>query len=63
MYTFTLKDMTCGHCEQLVTRTIKACDPEAQVAVDLAAHSVRIESSASEATLREKLAAAGYPAS
>jgi copper chaperone len=63
MYTFTLKDMTCSHCEQQVTRTIKACDPGAQVTVDLVAHIVQVESRASEATLREKLAATGYPAS
>jgi copper chaperone len=63
MYTFTLKDMTCSHCEQQVTRAIKTCDPKAQVTVDLAAHIVKVESRAAEATLREQLAATGYPAS
>ena len=51
---FTVEGMTCGHCEAAVTRAIKQLDAAAQVSIDRAQKSVRVESGQP----REALAAA-----
>ena len=61
MTTFTLPDLSCGHCVQAVTRAVQAEDPDARVEVDLASKRASIISSVSESRLREVLAAADYP--
>ncbi|HWK83217.1 MAG TPA: cation transporter, partial [Caldimonas sp.] len=53
----------CGHCVRAVTEAVKAADPKAAVAVDLAALSVKVESAAPRETLAAALAEAGYPPS
>ena len=64
MQEFKIPSMSCGHCVGVVTRTLKATDPKAQVDIDLPSHTVRVESSADRATLQAALAEAGYaPAS
>lgn len=60
MLEFKIPDMSCGHCVGVVTKTVKQTDPQATVEVDLAAHLVRVESSAARATLAAALADAGY---
>ncbi|MFT3735298.1 MAG: heavy-metal-associated domain-containing protein [Rhodocyclaceae bacterium] len=62
MIELTLPDMTCGHCASVVTRSIRALDPQARVVVTLATHQVNIESGESRDNLAEALAEAGYPA-
>ena len=52
--TFTVTGMTCGHCEQIVTRALLQADPQAQVQIDRSQNRVQV---ASEQP-REKLAAA-----
>jgi copper chaperone len=54
MTTFTVKGMSCGHCVKSITNVIKALDPAASVAVDLAHGRVEIESTEPD----KKLAAA-----
>jgi copper chaperone len=49
-----VEGMSCGHCVRAVTEAIRAKDPGAQVAVDLAARTVRAETSLP----REQVAAA-----
>ncbi len=39
--TLTLEGMSCDHCVKAVTNAIRARDPDAVVAVDLAAGTVR----------------------
>lgn len=63
MLEFNLPDMSCGHCVGVVTKTVKQADPQASVEIDLAAHRLRVESSAERATLAAALADAGYPPS
>lgn len=41
MITLAVTGMTCQHCVRAVEQAIKACDPGAEVTVDLAAGTVR----------------------
>jgi copper chaperone len=60
MIIFEIPDMTCGHCVRAVTEAVKAADPAAEVAIDLASHRVQVQSSAPRATLVAQLTEAGY---
>jgi copper chaperone len=60
MTEFKVDAMSCGHCVRAVTEAIRNADPEAQVDVDLAQKTVRIESSRPRADLAHALAEAGY---
>jgi copper chaperone len=61
MFTFEVKDMSCGHCVGTITKAVAAADSGAKVHVDLATHRVHIESSRlSEAALKGVIEAAGY---
>lgn len=61
MIAFEVKDMTCGHCAATITRALKAADPGARVAIDLAQHRVTVEPGDGDAQeLREAIAEAGY---
>lgn len=63
MPAFEVKNLSCGHCVNAVTRAIQSVDALATVDVDLGRKRVTVTSTASEARLREALAAADYPAS
>jgi copper chaperone len=61
LITFEVRDMTCGHCVSSITKAVRAIDPGAQVAVDLATHRVRIEPAESNGTeLSDAIREAGY---
>ncbi|MBS1183569.1 MAG: Heavy metal transport/detoxification protein [Proteobacteria bacterium] len=62
MHQFTIPNMACGGCARSVTKALQGVDATAVVDADPATHTVRVESSAGEATLKAALAAAGYPA-
>ena len=62
MIELTLPSMTCGHCVQTVTRTVKALDATATVEIDLPTHLARIQSTLPAETLKAALAQEGYPA-
>ena len=51
---FTVKGMTCGHCEKAVTQAVKSVDPQAEVKIDRASGKVDVDS----AQPREAIAAA-----
>jgi len=55
-----LPTMTCGHCVQVVTRTVQQVDPAARAQVDLASHRVTIESSLAAEAFTRALAEEGY---
>jgi copper chaperone CopZ len=57
-----VKDMTCNHCVGVVTRTVKAIDPNAEVQVDLPSKRVSVQTSSSFDELARALNEAGYPA-
>lgn len=60
MIELTLPTMTCGHCVQVVTRTVQQVDPGATPQIDLPAHRVRIESALPAAAFVKALADEGY---
>jgi copper chaperone len=61
MLILNLPDMSCGHCEKIVRKTIDGVDPDAQVTVDLGTRTVTVESSADADSIAEALKAQGYP--
>jgi copper chaperone len=64
MIDLKVQGMTCGHCVQAVTRAIQARDPKARVQVDLAAGTLRAETSLPrEAVVAAAVTAEGYTVS
>ena len=57
---FTVTGMTCGHCEQAVTRALKKVDPLADVRVDRAANQVMVQSHQAREILAQAIAEEGY---
>lgn len=60
MTTFQVLDMTCGHCVATITKAVKALDAGAAVEIDLAAHTVRVDSACSAAEVEAAIRGAGY---
>lgn len=61
MTSFTVNDMSCGHCVRSITQAVQAQDPAAQVVVDLPRHRVDVASAALDAErIRAAIAEAGY---
>ena len=60
MIEFRLPDMTCGHCASVVTQALRLADPACRVSVDLAAHTVRVQSVEDRRILADALTEAGY---
>ena len=58
--TFTVTGMTCGHCEQAVTRAVKQADPQAEVTIDRAANQVVIQSEQPRELLAQAIVEEGY---
>ena len=61
MHSFTLPDMSCGHCVAAITEALKAADAQATVQIDREARTARVDSALPRATLAAVLAEAGYP--
>jgi len=61
MHEFKLPDMSCGHCLAAVTAAVKEADAQADVKVDLAQRTVKVESGLSREALADVLSEAGYP--
>jgi len=63
MISFTVQDMSCGHCVRSITQAVQALDAQAQVSVDLASHQVSIQSAtATTQQLQQAIEEAGYTA-
>jgi len=63
MVRYKVDKMGCAGCAKSVTRAIVRIEPDAQVAVDLAAKLVTVSGAAGLADrIAEAIAAAGYPA-
>ena len=60
MIELTLPTMTCGHCVQVVTRTVQQVDPGATPLIDLPTHGVRIDSALPAEAFAKALAEEGY---
>lgn len=61
MIAFEVKDMTCGHCAETITKAVAAVDAGARISIDLPSHRVEIEPAAAGAgQLQAAIAEAGY---
>lgn len=60
MFELTLPTMTCGHCISVVTKAIKQADAQAVVEIDLASHSVRVQTTEDRQTIEAAVVEAGY---
>ena len=60
MMTFTLPDMSCGHCVATVTKAVKALDKAAEVKADLARKTVTVETTADAAAVARALEELDY---
>lgn len=58
----TVPQMACEACAETITKAIQSIDSEAQVQADPNTKQVEVETTASEAALKEALSQAGYPA-
>ncbi|MCA3186161.1 MULTISPECIES: heavy-metal-associated domain-containing protein [unclassified Cupriavidus] len=61
MIQFQVEGMSCNHCVGAITRAVQAVDPAAQVAADVPAQSVKVESGADRQALQQAIEEAGYP--
>jgi len=57
---FEVQVMSCGHCVKAVTQAVQAVDPHAQVAVDLPAGRVEVESAEERDALAHAIEEEGY---
>jgi copper chaperone len=62
MVTLTVTGMTCDGCARAVEKIIKSKDPQAVVAVDLAAGRVEAQTAVPAAALAQAIEAGGYGA-
>lgn len=62
MTELSVRNMTCGHCVNTVTRAIQSVDKSAAVQVDLQTGRVSVESTAAADDLLKAVNEAGYPA-
>ena len=54
--------MACGGCGKTIIKAIQSVDPSAEVQTDPKSKQVKVETQAKESSIREAIAAAGYPA-
>lgn len=57
---WSIPTMTCGHCVGVVTKTVRAADPDAEVQVDLQSQTVRVQTELDAALIANALADEGY---
>ncbi len=62
MQTFSVPDMSCGHCKRSIEEALSALPDAGKVTVDLAAHLVTTEGPAPAAAIQAILSDIGYPA-
>ena len=59
----TVPSMACSACAETITKAVQTIDPKAVVQADPTTKLVSIETQASQETVTEAIAAAGYPVS
>lgn len=59
--TFTVSEMSCGHCTSAIAKAIAAVDSSAQVISDIPSQTVKVSSAAPLASLQAAIEEAGYP--
>ncbi|MBD2503994.1 heavy-metal-associated domain-containing protein [Anabaena azotica] len=58
----TVPNMACSACANNITNAVKTVDADAIVQADPQTKQVNVETQASETSIKDALAAAGYPA-
>jgi len=59
-HTFSVPNLSCGHCVRAVTEAVKAVDPVGQVRADPATRQVEVTSTLPREAVAAALAEAGY---
>lgn len=54
-------NMACGACAKTITQAVIDIDPKASVKADPKTKQVIVDTNASESSVKEAIAAAGYP--
>lgn len=60
MSDFQVDGMTCGHCEQAVTKAVHSVDPAANVVVDRSSGRVVVETAGDDRAIRKAIEDKGY---
>ena len=60
MLTFTVPDMSCGHCAATIGKAAREAAPGAEVKVDLGSKRVEIDGAADASKVAAAIRAAGY---
>jgi copper chaperone len=58
---FKITKMACSACGETITKAVKSVDPSATVRAEPKTKLVEVETQASETTIAQAIAAAGYP--
>jgi copper chaperone len=58
--TFTVTNMSCGHCEMAIRRALNSQDPQAEVAIDRSLSQVVVESELPREELARAITDEGY---
>lgn len=59
---FHVPNITCGHCERTIVRTLHSLDAQARVVVDIANKTVSVDGTLTAEQVAAALAAQDYPA-
>lgn len=62
MTTYSIPDMSCGHCKATVEAALAGVPGIGAVRIDLSTRRVEVADSAAQSEVLAALAAAGYPA-
>jgi len=60
--TYTVPDMSCGHCTGVIAKAIQELDQAASVNFDMHHHMVQVTTTQTEQAVIHALTRAGYPA-
>ena len=58
----SVKDMSCGHCVQSITKAIQALDANSTVAANLTDRTIKVDTAASEEAVKATLSTIGFDA-
>jgi copper chaperone len=58
--TFTVRGMTCGHCEKAVATAIKTLDPQAEVRIDRSQNLVEVQTEQPRDAVAAAISEEGY---
>lgn len=59
---FLIEELSCNHCAGVITKTVAGVDPAATLQIDIPSKTVKIQTTASTASMAGALEQAGYPA-